>query len=101
LRRPPRCALFPYTTLFRSGKGSLVIKRGIEVGHIFQLGRNYSEAMKATVLDENGKAVVMTMGCYGIGVSRIVASAIEQNHDDKGDRKSTRLNSSHVKISYA
>ncbi|NOR52446.1 MAG: proline--tRNA ligase [Gammaproteobacteria bacterium] len=66
------------------GKGTLTIKRGIEVGHIFQLGRKYSEAMKATVLDENGKATTMTMGCYGIGVSRIVAAAIEQNHDDKG-----------------
>ncbi len=66
------------------GKGTLAIARGIEVGHIFQLGKNYSEAMKATVLDENGKSVVMTMGCYGIGVSRIVAAAIEQNHDDKG-----------------
>jgi prolyl-tRNA synthetase len=66
------------------GKGSLSIKRGIEVGHIFQLGRKYSEAMDATVLDENGKSVVMTMGCYGIGVSRVVAATIEQNHDDKG-----------------
>ena len=66
------------------GKGTLQIKRGIEVGHIFQLGKKYSEAMNATVLDDQGKAVVMTMGCYGIGVSRIVASAIEQNHDDKG-----------------
>jgi len=66
------------------GKGVLTIKRGIEVGHIFQLGDKYSTAMKATVLDENGKAVVMTMGCYGIGVSRVVAAAIEQNHDDKG-----------------
>ena len=66
------------------GKGVLTIKRGIEVGHIFQLGKKYSEAMSATVLDENGKAVVMTMGCYGIGVSRVVAAAIEQNHDDKG-----------------
>ena len=66
------------------GKGTLAIKRGIEVGHIFQLGRKYSEAMDATVLDENGKSVVMTMGCYGIGVSRIVAAAIEQNHDDNG-----------------
>jgi prolyl-tRNA synthetase len=66
------------------GQGSLTIKRGIEVGHIFQLGTKYSEAMKATVLDENGKATTMTMGCYGIGVSRVVASAIEQNHDDKG-----------------
>lgn len=60
------------------------IKRGIEVGHIFQLGIKYSEAMNATCLDENGKAIVMPMGCYGIGVSRIVAAAIEQNHDDRG-----------------
>jgi len=66
------------------GKGVLQIKRGIEVGHIFQLGRKYSEAMNASVLDDQGKAVVMTMGCYGIGVSRVVAAAIEQNHDDKG-----------------
>ncbi|MGD8576078.1 MAG: proline--tRNA ligase [Thiohalophilus sp.] len=66
------------------GKGSLAIKRGIEVGHIFQLGTKYSEAMKATVLDENGQSVVMTMGCYGIGVSRVVAAAIEQNHDERG-----------------
>ncbi len=66
------------------GKGTLTIKRGIEVGHIFQLGRKYSEAMDATVLDENGKSVVMTMGCYGIGVSRVVAATIEQNHDANG-----------------
>ncbi len=66
------------------GNGVLEIKRGIEVGHIFQLGTKYSEAMKAAVLDEKGSSVTMTMGCYGIGVSRIVASAIEQNHDDKG-----------------
>ncbi len=66
------------------GKGTLDIKRGIEVGHIFQLGTKYSDAMKATVLDANGAAVTMTMGCYGIGVSRIVAAAIEQNHDDDG-----------------
>ncbi len=66
------------------GKGTLQIKRGIEVGHIFQLGRKYSESMKALVQDEGGKAVPMTMGCYGIGVSRVVASAIEQNHDDRG-----------------
>ena len=58
--------------------------RGIEVGHIFQLGRKYSEAMKATVLDESGKAVTMYMGCYGIGVTRIVAASIEQNHDAAG-----------------
>ncbi len=66
------------------GRGRLVIRRGIEVGHIFQLGRKYSEAMNATVLDESGRAVVMTMGCYGIGVSRVVAAAIEQHHDERG-----------------
>ena len=66
------------------GQGLLQIKRGIEVGHIFQLGTKYSEAMNARVLNENGKNVTMTMGCYGIGVSRIVSSAIEQNHDDRG-----------------
>ncbi len=66
------------------GQGTLQIKRGIEVGHIFQLGTKYSEAMSARVLDENGRNVTMIMGCYGIGVSRIVAAAIEQNHDDSG-----------------
>jgi prolyl-tRNA synthetase len=66
------------------GKGFLSIVRGIEVGHIFQLGKKYAETMNATVLDENGKATTMTMGCYGIGVTRIVAAAIEQNHDDNG-----------------
>ena len=66
------------------GKGTLEIRRGIEVGHIFKLGNKYSTAMNATVLDENGKSVIMDMGCYGVGVSRIVAAAIEQNHDDKG-----------------
>ena len=66
------------------GNGKLVIKRGIEVGHIFQLGRKYSEALNATVLDQNGKASVVTMGCYGIGVTRVVAAAIEQNNDDRG-----------------
>ncbi len=66
------------------GQGSLMIRRGIEVGHIFQLGTKYSEAMNASVLNENGKEQIMTMGCYGIGVTRVVASAIEQNHDDKG-----------------
>lgn len=66
------------------GKGTLTIKRGIEVGHIFQLGNKYSEAMNATVLNEQGKATTLEMGCYGIGVSRIVAAAIEQNHDDYG-----------------
>ncbi len=66
------------------GKGSLSIARGIEVGHIFQLGKKYSQAMHATVLDEAGRATVLTMGCYGIGVSRVVAAAIEQNHDEHG-----------------
>lgn len=66
------------------GQGTLQIKRGIEVGHIFQLGRKYSDAMNAKVLDENGKAVTMTMGCYGIGVTRAVAACIEQNHDQRG-----------------
>jgi len=66
------------------GMGSLALCRGIEVGHVFQLGNKYSQAMNATYLDESGKAQALEMGCYGIGVSRIVASAIEQNHDDKG-----------------
>lgn len=66
------------------GQGAIEIVRGIEVGHIFQLGNKYSKALGATVLNENGKEQVMTMGCYGIGVTRVVASAIEQNHDDKG-----------------
>jgi prolyl-tRNA synthetase len=66
------------------GKGRLEICRGIEVGHIFQLGSKYSEAMSATFLDESGKAQVMEMGCYGIGVSRIVAAAIEQGNDERG-----------------
>ena len=67
-----------------SGRGTLDIARGIEVGHIFQLGQLYSEAMKATVLDEQSKAVTMFMGCYGIGVTRVVAAAIEQNNDANG-----------------
>ncbi|MBT3196851.1 MAG: proline--tRNA ligase [Gammaproteobacteria bacterium] len=66
------------------GEGTLQIARGIEVGHIFQLGTKYSAAMKANILDENGKARTMTMGCYGIGVTRVVAAAIEQNHDQHG-----------------
>ena len=66
------------------GAGRLQIKRGIEVGHIFQLGTKYSEAMGAKVLDETGRNITMIMGCYGIGVSRIVAAAIEQNHDERG-----------------
>ena len=66
------------------GHGTLHIARGIEVGHVFQLGQKYAEALKATVLDDQGKAQVMAMGCYGIGVSRIVAAAIEQRHDEAG-----------------
>jgi prolyl-tRNA synthetase len=66
------------------GQGTLEIRRGIEVGHIFKLGNKYSKALNATVLDENGKTAIMSMGCYGIGVSRIVAASIEQNHDDRG-----------------
>ena len=66
------------------GKGTLEVKRGIEVGHIFQLGNKYSKAMNCGVLDENGKHKILSMGCYGIGVSRIVAAAIEQNHDKYG-----------------
>jgi prolyl-tRNA synthetase len=67
-----------------SGKGVLRIVRGIEVGHIFQLGCVYSHSMKATVLDEAGAPVEMLMGCYGVGVTRVVAAAIEQNHDERG-----------------
>lgn len=66
------------------GSGPLTIRRGIEVGHIFQLGTKYSEKLKATCLDEGGRAVTLLMGCYGIGVSRVVAAAIEQNHDERG-----------------
>ena len=66
------------------GQGHLTIARGIEVGHIFQLGQKYSEALKATVLDESGRALTLEMGCYGIGVSRVVAAAIEQHHDERG-----------------
>ena len=66
------------------GKGEIRFKRGIEVGHIFQLGEKYSRAMNATVLDQSGRALVMSMGCYGMGVSRLVGAIIEQHHDDKG-----------------
>ena len=66
------------------GQGTLVIKRGIEVGHIFQLGTKYSQALNCQVLGDNGKPVILTMGCYGIGVSRVVAAAIEQNFDERG-----------------
>ena len=66
------------------GKGKLIIKRGIEVGHIFQLGQKYSEKMSVSIKDSSGKGIDSFMGCYGIGISRIVAAAIEQNFDDKG-----------------
>lgn len=66
------------------GLGTIEIKRGIEVGHIFQLGQKYSAALNAQVLDDNGKSQTLSMGCYGIGISRIVAAAIEQNHDENG-----------------
>jgi len=66
------------------GKGKLSIKRGIEVGHIFQLGTKYSSAMNANIIGESGKGQTMIMGCYGIGVTRVIAAAIEQNYDDKG-----------------
>ncbi|WP_370389166.1 proline--tRNA ligase [Snodgrassella alvi] len=66
------------------GQGSLKLARGIEVGHVFQLRTKYSEAMQATVLDQNGKNVVLEMGCYGIGITRVVAAAIEQNNDERG-----------------
>ena len=66
------------------GKGAITLARGIEVGHIFQLGSKYSAAMKAGVINEGGKNQIMLMGCYGIGISRVVAAAIEQNHDGKG-----------------
>ncbi len=73
------------------GKGVLNIVRGIEVGHIFQLGTKYSSAMNATVINEGGKSEVMTMGCYGIGISRVVAAAVEQSHDDNGIIWSAKL----------
>ena len=66
------------------GKGVLAIQRGIEVGHVFFLGTKYSEAMKATYLDETGKPRVFVMGCYGIGVTRLLGAAVEQNHDERG-----------------
>ena len=66
------------------GSGSLKLARGIEVGHVFQLRQKYAEAMKATFLDQNGKSQIMEMGCYGIGITRIVAAAIEQNNDERG-----------------
>jgi prolyl-tRNA synthetase len=83
------CRRWPICATWRrrpspGGGGALSIARGIEVGHIFQLGDKYSQSMHAVVLDQDGKERVMTMGCYGIGVSRIVGAAIEQNHDANG-----------------
>ncbi len=66
------------------GNGTITIARGVEVGHIFQLGTKYSKTMSATVLNESGRSIEMAMGCYGIGVTRVIAAAIEQNHDDRG-----------------
>ncbi len=66
------------------GQGVLAIERGIEVGHVFYLGTKYSQAMNATFLDQNGKPQFMEMGCYGIGITRLPAAAIEQNHDERG-----------------
>ena len=80
------------------GQGTLIIKRGIEVGHIFQLGTKYSEAMNCQVLGENGKPVTLTMGCYGIGVSRVVAAAIEQNFDERGIRWNDALAPFHIAL---
>ncbi|MGG2397502.1 proline--tRNA ligase [Pseudomonas sp. SH1-B] len=80
------------------GQGTLVIKRGIEVGHIFQLGTKYSEAMNCQVLGESGKPVTLTMGCYGIGVSRVVAAAIEQNFDERGIRWNDALAPFHIAL---
>lgn len=80
------------------GNGTLAIARGIEVGHIFQLGTKYSDAMKVAVLNEDGKSQSLTMGCYGIGVSRIVAAAIEQNHDNNGIKLPDAMAPFHVCI---
>ncbi|MCZ6503626.1 MAG: proline--tRNA ligase [Gammaproteobacteria bacterium] len=80
------------------GQGILQFKRGIEVGHIFQLGKKYSTPMNATVLDENGKSVTMSMGCYGMGVSRLVGAVIEQKHDDRGIIWPTNIAPFHVVI---
>jgi prolyl-tRNA synthetase len=83
------------------GKGTLTIARGIEVGHIFQLGTKYSEAMKAGIINGAGKNQIMIMGCYGIGISRVVAAAIEQNHDYCLDFKSCAVPSSNLSDEYA
>ncbi len=78
------CATWSRAMPSPDGKGTLEICRGIEVGHIFQLRTKYAEALNATFLDAQGKAQIIEMGCYGIGVSRIVAAAIEQNFDERG-----------------
>jgi len=78
------------------GAGQIQFKRGIEVGHIFQLGQKYSKAMNASVLDDNGKAIIMSMGCYGMGVTRLVAAIVEQNHDDQGIKWPTVIAPFHV-----
>ncbi len=80
------------------GQGHLQIKRGIEIGHIFQLGDNYSRALQATVLDQTGKKKPLLMGCYGIGITRIVAASIEQKHDDKGMIWSPAMAPFHIAI---
>jgi len=80
------------------GQGALQFKKGIEVGHIFQLGDTYSKALNASVLDENGKAVIMSMGCYGMGVTRLVAAIIEQYHDERGMKWPTQIAPFHVII---
>jgi prolyl-tRNA synthetase len=87
--------------LAQDGKGTLTIARGIEVGHIFQLGTKYSEAMKAGIINGAGKNQIMIMGCYGIGISRGVAAAIEQNHDYCLDFKSCAVPSSNLSDEYA
>jgi prolyl-tRNA synthetase len=78
------------------GAGQIQFKRGIEVGHIFKLGQKYSKAMNASVLDDNGKAIIMSMGCYGMGVTRLVAAIVEQNHDDQGIKWPTVIAPFHV-----
>jgi prolyl-tRNA synthetase len=80
------------------GVGQIQFKRGIEVGHIFQLGQKYSKAMNASVLDDNGEAIIMSMGCYGMGVTRLVAAIVEQNHDDQGIKWPTVIAPFHVII---
>ncbi|WP_394327202.1 aminoacyl--tRNA ligase-related protein, partial [Enterobacter cloacae] len=82
LNRRSHHARYP-DTVAAHGQGTLMIKRGIEVGHIFQLGDKYSRALNAAVQGEDGRNQILTMGCYGIGVTRVVAAAIEQNYDER------------------